>query len=70
MSAQPAPVVKASSKFIDLQQVFTWLLADGIVEKADVKARFTAAQGILRNATLTMHPLTAVAQSKLTSALP
>ncbi len=62
--------VRPASKFVDLQQVFTWLLADGMVAKAEVKARFTAAQGIMRNAALTMHPLTAVAQSKLVSALP
>jgi general secretion pathway protein E len=69
-STQPAPVPQVSGKLVDLKQVFTWLLADGMIAKADVKARFTAAQGILRNATLTMHPLTAVAQSKLTSARP
>ena len=66
----PVTPAKSGSKFIGLQQVFTWLLADGMVEKSEVKARFTAAQGILRNAALTMHPLTAVAQSKLISALP
>ncbi|GAA4026497.1 GspE/PulE family protein [Actimicrobium antarcticum] len=70
MSVHPVPADKTASKLIDLQQIFTWLLADGIVDKVDVKMRFTAAQGILRNAALTMHPLTAVAQSKLTSALP
>ncbi len=68
--ANTAPPVRPASKFVDLKQVFTWLLADGIVAKADVKARFTAAQGIMRNAPLTMHPITAVAQSKLVSALP
>ncbi|MDP9109840.1 MAG: Flp pilus assembly complex ATPase component TadA, partial [Pseudomonadota bacterium] len=70
MSVQSVQQVKPAAKFVDLQQLFTWLLADGMVEKADVKARFTAAQGIMRNAALTMHPLTAIAQSKLTSALP
>lgn len=70
MSAQPLAGAKPATKFIDLQQLFTWLLADGIVEKSEVKARYTAAQGIMRNAALTMHPLTAIAQSKLISALP
>ena len=70
MSVQSVQQVKPAAKFVDLQQLFTWLLADGMVEKADVKARFTAAQGIMRNAALTMHPLTAIAQSKLSSALP
>ena len=70
MSVHPVPSTKPATKFVDLQQVFTWLLADGMVLKSEVKARFTAAQGIMRNAPLTMHPLTAVAQSKLVSALP
>jgi general secretion pathway protein E len=55
---------------LDLQAIFSWLLADGIVTKTSVKADFAQAQGILRNATGSMHPLTAVAQCKLISALP
>ena len=55
---------------LDLQTLFTWLLADGIVDKADVKAQFAQAQSILKNAIGSMHPLTAVAQCKLVSALP
>ncbi len=53
---------------LDLQQIFTWLLADGMVEKAHVKAHFTQAQGILRNTAGSMHPLCAVAHCKLVSA--
>ena len=63
-------MTKAASKNLDLQQIFTWLLADGVVEKAEVKKHFTQAQGIFRNATIAMHPLTAVAQCKLQSAFP
>lgn len=62
-------VAHTGPRLINLQQIFTWLLADGLVDKADVKARFNAAQGILHNAALTMHPLTALAQSKLHSAI-
>ena len=66
-----APVPKsARPKAFDLQQIFTWLLADGIVEKANVKSQFAHAQSILRNAVGSMHPLSAVAQCKLVSALP
>jgi general secretion pathway protein E len=54
---------------LDLQAIFSWLLADGIVTKASVKADFAQAQGILKNAAGSMHPLTAVAQCKLTSAV-
>lgn len=61
-------MVRAGPRLINLQQIFTWLLADGLIDKADVKAHFTAAQGLLRNAALTMHPLTALAQLKLHSA--
>ncbi|WP_332878378.1 GspE/PulE family protein [Massilia sp. S19_KUP03_FR1] len=50
--------------------LFSWLLADGIVDKNGVKAHFAQAQGILRNATGHMHPLVAVAQCKLVSCQP
>ena len=56
------------TKALDLQQIFTWLLADGVVEKAEVKAHYAQAQGILRNTPGSMHPLSAVAHCKLTSA--
>jgi general secretion pathway protein E len=59
---------KAAPKHLDLQQIFTWLLADGIVDKANVKSLYNQAQAIHKNATAAMHPLTAVAQCKLQSA--
>jgi general secretion pathway protein E len=52
---------------LDLQQIFTWLLADGMVDKSHVKAHYTQAQGILRNTAGSMHPLCAVAHCKLIS---
>jgi general secretion pathway protein E len=61
---------KVASKHLDLQQIFTWLLADGLVEKSEVKKHFAQAQGLMRNATMAMHPLTAVAQCKLQTAVP
>lgn len=69
------PAVPATSKTprlraLDLQSIFSWLLADGIVTKDNVKALFAQAQGILKNAAGPMHPLTAVAQCKLVSHLP
>ncbi|MBZ2209139.1 GspE/PulE family protein [Massilia sp. R798] len=57
-------------RVLDLQTIFSWLLADGIVEKANVKASFTQAQGILKNAVGSMHPLSSIAQCKLISAQP
>jgi general secretion pathway protein E len=56
------------AKSLDLQVIFTWLLADGMVEKAEVKAHYAQAQGILRNTPGAMHPLSAVAHCKLVSA--
>ncbi|KQW96749.1 type II secretion system protein E [Massilia sp. Root418] len=56
-------------KALDLQQIFTWLLADGLVDKASVKPAYAQAQGILKNTVGAMHPLCAVAHCKLHSAL-
>ncbi|WP_342119334.1 GspE/PulE family protein [Pseudoduganella sp. OTU4001] len=55
------------AKALDLQVIFTWLLADGMVEKAEVKAHYAQAQGIMRNTPGSMHPLSAVAHCKLVS---
>jgi general secretion pathway protein E len=60
----------ARPKALDLQTIFSWLLADGIVEKSTVKPHFSQAQGILKNAVGAMHPLTAIAQCKIVSARP
>ena len=76
MPAMPTPTTaitkpdRSGPRLIDLQQIFSWLLADGLIAKAGVKTHFTTVQGILRNGVLAMHPLTALAQSKLHSAAP
>jgi len=57
-------------KKLDLQHIFTWLLADGVIDKGSVKVGYNQAQAIFRNATGAMHPLTAVAQCKILAALP
>ncbi|MET3130441.1 general secretion pathway protein E [Oxalobacteraceae bacterium GrIS 1.11] len=59
----------ASPKVLDLQQIFTWLLADGLVDKTKVKADYAQAQGILKSTVGSMHPLCAVAHCKLLSCL-
>jgi general secretion pathway protein E len=61
-TAKPRP------KALDLQTLFSWLLADGIVEKSTVKPHYAQAQGILKSAASSMHPLTAIAQCKIVSA--
>lgn len=71
-SAAPASTPAKASRpaALDLHTIFSWLLADGIVEKAGSKAHYAEAQGILKNGADGMHPLTAVAQCKLISAKP
>jgi general secretion pathway protein E len=61
---------KVAQRVLDLQQIFSWLLADGIVDKVNAKKQYTHAQGIWNNAAIPMHPLVAVAQCKLQSAFP
>jgi general secretion pathway protein E len=68
--AAATPVRPKPPKSLDLQTIFSWLLADGIVEKSTVKPHFAQAQGILKNAVGSMHPLTAVAQCKIVSSKP
>ena len=60
----------STKRHLGLQQIFTWLMEDGIVKKEDAKAKFNEAQGILKNGPVSMHPLTAAAQTKLVSAKP
>ena len=69
-NASSLPRNPARPRRLDLQTIFSWLLSDGIVEKDKVKAQFAQAQGILKNAAGSMHPLTSVAQSKLVSNQP
>ncbi|MBA5686528.1 type II/IV secretion system protein [Duganella sp. LX47W] len=68
-SATSATAPMPAHRVLDLQQIFTWLLADGMVEKAHVKANYAQAQGILKNTAGAMHPLCAVAHCKLLSAM-
>jgi general secretion pathway protein E len=72
MSANPATSTSAAPKAapLDLQQIYTWLLADGMIRKTEVKDLYAQSQAILKNATGGMHPLCAVAHGKLLSAKP
>ncbi|MFZ6767444.1 GspE/PulE family protein [Undibacterium sp. Di26W] len=60
---------KPVHRSLNLQQIFTWLMADGVVPKEEAKAHFNATQAFLKNGPASMHPLTAVAQAKLHSAI-
>ncbi|MFZ6656623.1 GspE/PulE family protein [Undibacterium sp. TJN19] len=60
---------KPAHRSLNLQQIYTWLMADGIIPKEEAKTQFHASQGILKNGPASMHPLTAVAQTKLHSAV-
>jgi general secretion pathway protein E len=70
MNAPTAASKSGKPRALDLQTIFSWMLADGIVEKSTVKPHFAQAQGILKNAVGSMHPLTAIAQCKIVSARP
>ena len=56
-------------KNFNMQQLFTWLMEDGIIKKDDAKVAFNHARGLQKNGPADMHPLTAIAQSKLYSAI-
>ncbi|MFZ6712211.1 GspE/PulE family protein [Undibacterium sp. TC9W] len=60
---------KPAHRSLNLQQIFTWLMADGIIPKEEAKTQFHATQGLLKNGPASMHPLTAVAQARLHSAI-
>jgi len=70
MSANTAPSASAKAAPLDLHQIYTWLLADGMIRKAEVKDLYAQSQAILKNAAGAMHPLCAVAHGKLLSAQP
>ncbi|MGS0743334.1 GspE/PulE family protein [Glaciimonas sp. GG7] len=55
---------KEPPKILDLQQIFTWMLADGTTTKEEVNLFYTQALGIFRNASVAIHPLSAVALCK------
>jgi len=65
-----AHVVPPTLKRLDLQTLFSWLMADGVLARDDVKRFYTQAQAIYNNASIAMHPLVAIAQCKLTSIAP
>ena len=60
----------SSSRLLDLQQIFAWLLADKMLEPASVKACHGRAQDMLDNTSGAMHPLSAIAHCKLQSLQP
>ena len=53
---------------LDLQQIYNWLLADGMIRKSEVNTLYAHSQAIMKNSP--MHPLCAVAHGKLLSAQP
>ncbi|MET0267135.1 MAG: GspE/PulE family protein [Duganella sp.] len=53
---------------LDLQQLYGWLLADGMVRKSEVNTLYAHSQAIMKNSP--MHPLCALAHGKLLSAQP
>ncbi|MDO8701483.1 MAG: GspE/PulE family protein, partial [Undibacterium sp.] len=61
-------MTKSPTNHLSMQQIFTWLMEDGIVSKENAKVDFNHARAIQKNGPAAMHPLTALAQAKLHSA--
>lgn len=59
---------KTAPTHLNLQQIFTWFVEEGIVKREDAKDEFNKSRSILKSGPESMHPLTAVAQAKITSA--
>jgi general secretion pathway protein E len=62
-------MTKPADNHLSMQQIFTWLMEDGIVSKENAKVEFNNARSIHKNGPAAMHPLTALAQAKLHSAI-
>lgn len=60
------PDIAKPKKHLDLHHILNWLIHDGILTKETARMQFPLAQAILKNAPMSMHPLTALAQCKLT----
>ena len=65
-TVQPTP----KSAPLDLQQLYTWLLADNLILKTELKESYSHSQAIMKSTVGAMHPLCAVAHAKLLSAQP
>ncbi len=63
-------MTKPAEHHLSMQQIFTWLMEDGIVSKENAKLEFNNARAIHKNGPAAMHPLTALAQVKLHSSSP
>lgn len=59
---------KTAPTHLNLQQIFTWFIEDGLVKREDAKDEFNKSRSILKSGPESMHPLTAIAQAKITSA--
>ncbi|MCD6026550.1 MAG: type secretion system protein [Solimicrobium sp.] len=55
------------TKHLDIEQILNWLIQDGILSQETAKTQLPLAQAIFKNAPMSMHPLTALAQCKLTA---
>lgn len=55
------------TKNLDIQHILNWLIQDGILSKETARSQSPLAQAILKNAPMSMHPLTALAQCKITA---
>jgi general secretion pathway protein E len=61
-------LTKTVQKNLSMQVIFTWLIEDGLLPRETAKKDYHHALSLLKNGPASMHPLTALAQSKLHSA--
>jgi hypothetical protein len=54
---QPEKMNPKAPRRLDLQQIFTWLMADGLILKDEAKAKYNEAQGILKNGAIHHAPV-------------
>ncbi len=58
------------AKQLDTKQLLNWLIRDDIITAETAKAQYPLIQSILKNSAIAIHPLTALAQCKITSRHP
>lgn len=64
----PTSTLATSQKgFLSVEQLFSWLSADGLIPKEESKQLFNQAQSFYKSATGNTHPLTAIARCKIPS---
>ena len=70
MPVMSPTVTRARPKTLELQQLFTWLMNDGVLDRSEIKAHYNRALGIQKHAKPGTHPIISLAQCKLQTLEP